>query len=213
MPKSIVLFVLSFVLIPNLTWAEDSALEMGHLLSIGAGISSPSLNSALGENPAGLTYNEQTRLLLDGATTNSNSNSIGLGASLLGDGNVGAGFGVETFNGQGDNAGQITLANIGVAAEIPSLNVSFGMTGTYTLRNNVQTIGTGSSSGNGYENHAFDADMGVIYNPKGDVRMGATLFQIFDGVDALGVGVAATRTAGRPLPWMQRPVQVLRVRP
>jgi hypothetical protein len=164
---------------------SESGSEAAHALSIGAGISSPSNNSALVENPAGLSYNEDTQFLGEAGWTNSNLNPLGLGGFiLLGNGHVGGGLGFQTFSRQGDNAGNVTLFNFGIATEIDSLNLSFGVTGNYVVSQNGATAGLGNSS-------SLNGDIGILYNPRGNVRLGFAAFQVFSGVNALGAGIAA----------------------
>lgn len=156
-----------------------------HMISVGGGIASPSKTSALGENPAGLVYNTDQRVLGALGATNSSLNPLGVGGSFFaGNGSVGGGIGLQTFTGQGNSAGNITLLNYGLAAEIESLNVAFGAMGTYTLNQTGITTGTGSGG-------AWNANLGMLYNPKGTVRVGGTLFQVVGGVGAVGAGIAA----------------------
>lgn len=160
--------------------------ETGHILSIGGGVASPSITSGLlGENPAGLAYNTQNKLLGELAGGNSDFNPMGSGGLFyLGNGRVGGGLGIQTFNSQfgNNNSATTTLFSYGIAAYIEGLNVSFGASGSYVFQN---------SGGGTTGNNNWGLDLGLIYNPKGQVRLGATASSVIDGVDAIGVGIAA----------------------
>lgn len=187
MRTSPVKILIGFFLIclPHLSWALGmDDFEMNHTLSVGAGIASPSVTSSLFENPAGLSYNLQTKFLAEGGSTNNNFNPIGLGGLFfLGNGFVGGGIGVQTFNGQGDNAGLLTQLDFGIAAEISSMNISFGATGSYLIQR------SGFPQGAWY-NSNWSSDVGLIYNPRGEVRLGVTAFNVINGVDAIALGIA-----------------------
>lgn len=186
MPIQKCLVSLGIFLLPSLVWAYGmDDFEMGHVLSVGAGVSSPSVTSALGENPAGLMYNQQTKFLGEAALTNHSLNNLGMGGLFyLGNGFVGGGLGIETFNGQGNNAGSLTLLNFGVGALIEGLNLSFGASGTYTVSQNGATNGTGSGS-------IWTGNIGLLYNPNGPFRVGATAFHLASTDRAIGLGLAA----------------------
>lgn len=158
--------------------------ELNHLLSVGGGIASPSVTSALGENPAGLMYNTRTKVQAATATGSESLNPVGFGGLLFGgNGFVGGGIGLQGFNNQTEGGGQILLLNWGLAAEFTSLNMAFGFTGTRTLHRSGVVMGTGSGT-------TWCVDTGVIINPHGSSRYGLTLFQILDSVDAIGAGWA-----------------------
>jgi len=186
MPIQKLSLVLGVLLLPTLVWAYGmDDFEMGHVLSVGAGISSPSVTSALGENPAGLMYNQQPKFLGEAALTQNSLNNLGLGGLFyLGNGFVGGGLGIETFNGQGNNAGNLTLLNFGIGAEIQAINLSFGATGTYTLSQNGTTNGAGSGS-------IWTGNVGLLYNPNGPFRIGVTGFHLASTTRAIGAGIAA----------------------
>jgi hypothetical protein len=155
--------------------------ETGHILSTGAGISSPSVTSALGENPAGLVYNHQTKFLGALSGGNSSFNPLGVGGLFfLGNGFVGGGLGIQNYDSQGNGAGSMRYFQYGMAAFVQGINIAFGASGSYTL------LDGGGSGGN-----HWGLDLGMIYNPKGDVRLGVTAFNAIDGINAIGVGVAA----------------------
>ncbi len=163
--------------------------ESIHLLSVGAGISSPSLTSSLGQNPAGLFFIQQTKLLGAIGFTNSNFNPVGFGGLVfLGNGSVGGGLGIQTFNGVGNNAGSIVLLDFGLAAEIPSLNLSIGATGSYLSGSSGTVLAPGGAYG------PLGLDLGILYNPRGDVHFGLTTFQVQAGIEAIAAGLSAEAT-------------------
>lgn len=170
----------------TLGWALEGSddLEVSHLLSVGGGISSPSVTSSLVENPAGLAFNQQTKFMAEGAATNSGLNPIGIGGLFfLGNGSVGGGLGVQTYNGQGNNAGNITLFNFGISAKVPNMNVAIGAAGSYVIsQSGVPAYPNGTT---------LDSNVGMIVNPDGDVHFGVTAFDVLNGVDAVGAGVSA----------------------
>lgn len=167
-------------------WARGmDDFEWGHELSIGGGISSPAATTALSENPAGLVYNHQFKILAQGASQSNAFNPLGLGGLLfLGNGMVGAGLGVQTFSDLGGTPGGIGLLDFGVAADVTSWNFAFGANGRYTLWNTGAPIGTGIGA-------TWDVDAGILYNPRGDIRFGLTAFNVLSGVTAIGAGLAA----------------------
>jgi hypothetical protein len=183
-----ILVVLSVIFLPVSVWAVGmDDFETGHILSIGGGVSSPSVTSSLGENPAGLAYNHQTKLLGALAGANSSFNPMGTGGLFfLGNGYVGGGLGVQSFSSQrsDNNTSSITLFTYGIAAYITGLNISFGASGSYAFQGGGNAGGTGAST-------PWGLDLGLIYNPKGEVRFGASAFNVVNGVNTIGVGIAA----------------------
>jgi hypothetical protein len=189
-------FVLSAFTQSSSSHARGTAYSMGgfetdHLLSVGGGISSPSMTSALGENPAGLIYNQSFKLLTQVASGNEQLNPLGYGAGIFaGNGSVGGGMVLQGFNNQtGTTSGNVLLLNWGLAAEFPSINMAWGFTGTRTISATGDVRGTGSGT-------TWCVDTGVIFNPRGSNRIGATIYQLLDDVDAVGLGYALD-----PSPW------------
>ena len=156
--------------------SRGSDEEQDHFLSLAGGIASPSAMTTLTENPAGLIYNLRTKIHLTAATPDAALNSFGYSGSFFtGNGYVGAGVGAQSYDYQRSTyAGSIALFSFGVGAFFDSLNVSFGLVGI--------TPGSGT---------AWGINMGVIYNPKGKARAGATVSQLLDASTVVGLGVAA----------------------
>lgn len=163
--------------------AASSGGEEARLLSVGAGIASPSFTSTVFENPAALFANRRPRLLGHVATPNSNFNPLGYGGLLyLGNGSIGAVVGAQTFDARGGSVGSLTQLEFGLGAEIRALNMSLGASGSYDISG-----GTGN----------YGINAGMILNYRGNVRFGATAFGLQDNVSAVGVGLAATVA-----PWL-----------
>jgi hypothetical protein len=162
-----------------------SVREENHILSVGGGIASPSVTSALGENPAGLSNNQTSKILGQMAAGNDELNPLGYGGGFFfGNGSVGGGVALQGFNNNTNGStGSILLLNWGLAADIPGLNIAWGFTGTRTIRKSGEVRGTGSGT-------TWCVDTGIIFNPKGDSRVGFTLFQVLDDIDAVGAGWA-----------------------
>ena len=141
--------------------------EDAHLISVGAGIASPSVTSAIWENPAGLVYNQEFKLLGFGYTENS---SVGItdggGGLFLGNGSIGGGLKVET------SGGSSTLT-AGIGFDVNAINTAFG-------------AACGSSLGSTIS--ITCSDFGLIYNPAGPTRFGFDI--LTSGNAILGAGLA-----------------------
>jgi hypothetical protein len=157
--------------------------EQDRMITVGGGVSSPSVTSALQENPAGLTSNQSGKLLFEGATANDQFNPIGYGGGFFtGNGSVGAGITLQNFNNLANGgAGSLTLLSWGLAADIPNIDMAWGFTGSYTLSQSGNVSGPGTSG-------AWGVNTGVIFNPHGSSRVGITAYQLQNGVDAVGAG-------------------------
>lgn len=170
------LLPLALALLAPLPAHAAAGAEDAHLLSVGAGIASPSMTSALGENPAGLVFNHRFRFLAQAATENDDFSPIGVGGGLFaGNGSVGAGLTLLGFE-----SGSMVLG-WGLAAEIPGLDLSWGFTGSHVIAGSGQAVAAGSS---------FGLDTGILLNGKGKSRFGFTLFDVLDNIDAIGAGWA-----------------------
>lgn len=143
-----------------------------NLLSIGAGISSPSVTSAIGENPAGLIANQTTKLLVSGFSENSSFDPLGLGGTMyFGNGTVGAGLGYQKVT---DGGGSAMV--FGLAGEITAMNLAFGAAGSYQLSD-------------GFADR-LGLDLGLQFNARGPLKFGATAFNVNGGVNSYGAGVS-----------------------
>jgi|GEM_PF-3597806 len=125
--------------------------EDHHIISVGAGIASPSTTSSVSENPAGLVYNQNLKLLGFGYTENSSPGiTDGGGAFLIGNGSVGGGAKVETSSGTSN-------LTAGIGFDISSINTAFGAACGTQLGPKVSIN---------------CSDFGLIYNPAGNTRFG-----------------------------------------
>ena len=152
--------------------------EATHLISAGAGIASPSLTSALTENPAGLSYNQGFRLLGAGSTQNSDPgiSQLGLGA-YFGNGTLGGAIQLDSdmsSGASGQSFSNRSNLSLGFAADVKSLNTSLGLS-------------CGAALGSSFSLSC--SDFGAIYNPTGTTRVGVEL--ITSGTPTLiGAGIA-----------------------
>ena len=160
--------------------ATTQIYEGAHLLSVGAGISTPSLYSALLENPAGLVFNREYRVAAAVTSPNSTLNPIrGQIAGFTGNGQLGGGVSLENYNSQ--NPGEIVNLHYGMAAIIDQFNFSVGVSGTYCFQNVDNAFGEGVSSINNF-------NLGFLFDPYGFMRIGIVGYQLVGGAQAIGGG-------------------------
>ena len=151
--------------------SSSGGTESMNLLSIGAGIASPSVTSALSENPAGLVSNETPKILGVISTENNSWDPLGYGGFFFtGNGAVGAGIGVQNYSGVANGS---TL-QFGVAAEITQLAMTIGASGSYALSNGI--------------GDRFGADLGLQFNARGPFKVGLAAFNVNGGPDSYGAG-------------------------
>jgi hypothetical protein len=159
------LFLLAFLL-SSTAWASD--IDSARIMSVGSGIASPSKTSALLENPAGLSINERTRIMGLVRSDDNSFNPLGFGGGIFaGNGQVGAAGDIERIS---DSS---TMLNLGLGFEVPSTDFSLGV----DLHHELQGGGGG-----------WNVDLGAIFNEKGKWRIGAEVFDAFDG--GYGAGIA-----------------------
>jgi hypothetical protein len=150
------------------TSALASEVDTARALSLAGGIASPSRTSALLQNPAGLTLNERTRILGTLNSDNDNFDPLSYGGGVfLGNGTVGGGAEIQRI----DSAR--TDLDLGVGFMVS--DISLGVHLNHDL----------SASGAGWR-----TDLGAIFNTKGKWRIGAEIFNAFDGVSGFGAGLA-----------------------
>jgi hypothetical protein len=150
------------------TPALANEIDTARMLAIAGGIASPSKTSALLQNPAGLSLNEKTRLLGTLNSENDNFDPLNYGGGVfLGNGQVGGGAEVQRKN------SSQTVLDLGVGFQVSEM--SFGAHINHDL----------SDSGG-----AWKTDLGAIFNTKGKWRVGATIFNAFDGIDGYAAGLA-----------------------
>lgn len=170
---------------PAFAYGERAIIdENQHALSLAAGIASPAMVTSLSENPAGLHYNSSTKFQVSLATHSSAFNPFGLdGHFFTGNGWVGAGIGVATYNQFVSGSGSLALLDFGLGAEISALNMAVGIAGQYTLGSAGNVWGTNGGT-------TWGGNIGLLFNPRGPLRIGITGYQVLAGLHAIGAGVA-----------------------
>jgi hypothetical protein len=170
------IFVLFIFFFSSLAFA--SGQDDAHLLSLAGGIASPSFNSSLFENPAGLVFNHETRVLGSVASETSNLNPLDLGVGLyLGNGSIGGAFNLNDNTASSGGLGY----SVGLGASIDSLGVAFGA-----------ALHSGSGLGT-------SCDLGLLFGPKNKVHGGFTAYDVTNGISAFGGGIAADVGSGASL--------------
>jgi hypothetical protein len=143
-----------------------------HALTVGGGVSSPSgVNSLLGENPAGLVYNQRFSLFGEGFTQGDGLDNIGFGGHvLMGASGVGAGVGMRSYDGGNSRSNQL---DFGLGAYANPLKTAIGVNGTYDL-----------------DGGGTNFNVGMIFDPMGQFRVGAVIYGVSGGIDEVGAGIA-----------------------
>jgi hypothetical protein len=133
----------------------------------------PSMISALGQNPAGLTRNSEAKISggIRGSQSTLTPFTYGLGY-FTGNGSVG---GALSIGGRTEDSSTVDRVELGLAAEFPSARFSLGVSGRYYLDQ-------GSASANG--------NLGLILNPEGDLRVGVVAYDLAGSPDSYGAGIA-----------------------
>jgi hypothetical protein len=152
-----------FLLMSIDAWARGSG-EDQHLISVSSGVAAPSFNPILGENPAGIFRQSSVKLQGFVGSLGGGSDELRPGAFLsTGNGTVGAGIGLV------DAGADFELA-WGAGGELGALNTAFGVSG----------IGIDSASIN----------IGALFNPDGQLRFGAMIYDVTNGLEIFGAGLA-----------------------
>jgi hypothetical protein len=150
--------------------------ENSYMVANGQGVSSPSFWTGMeGQNPAGLAYNQTTKLQGGLAFDDNGDSARGSGGILTGNGEYGAGIEYSKYN-AGEFYDNDAVLNFGAAARISSLSTTVGLSGHDYLNN-----GTGSS------NSSYD--LGVLINPMQNVRIGAMLPDFTNGLHVIAAGL------------------------
>jgi hypothetical protein len=164
---------------------RDSRGLNPYLLSTGGGVAAPSMNGAVGENPAGLIYNRRVGVLGYVATTKNHPELLANGFAFQGgNGLAAASVGIQNVNNATDENGNITSFTIGMSTYAEQMNVAFGLTGAYRFKKQGKAIDPKMDS-------TWGADLGMLYNPYGAVQLGASLYGLSEGLTAASVGAAA----------------------
>ena len=180
-PLAMIGLAAALFFLPN---AEAAKSSDKHSISVGGGVASPSSTSALGENPAGLIYNDRFKAMFAASTGSRDLNPIGYGGFIFtGNEAFGGGLALQGFNAHSGSPGNILLFNYGGAVYFKGLDISFGLTGTRTITEGGTPSGTGVGT-------TWCVDAGLIFNPHGRSRWGVGIFQLLNDVDAVTVGHA-----------------------
>lgn len=160
---------------------SDSAT---YSLSVAGGVAGPSFLGFRRENPAGLIYNQNGRILGYLATDRDHPETLSNGLSFLaGNGEAAASIGVQSFNNATDEGGSITRLNFGMATYSETLNLSMGLSGSYRFQKPSHAVAPELQP-------TWTADLGLLYNPFGTIQIGAQAYDLSRGVSAFGAGVA-----------------------
>ncbi len=106
---------------------------------------------------------------------------------VTGDGEKGAGIGAFNYqfaDAYGTGGGTNTILAYGAAAELSALNLGIGVSG-FTAVDLLTSI-VGQSDEN-----PFNPTVGIIFNPKGVVRVAATAYDVLDDYRTVGAGIAS----------------------
>jgi hypothetical protein len=159
--------------------------DTARALSVGSGVAAPSATTALFENPAGLVYNDRIRIQANGASNNSSLDPLGLGGgAYLGNGWVGAGIQAVTATGRN------TSLRYGAGAYIDALRLAVGIAGGSAIASSTLRNPPGTS-------HSVNA--GAIFNPYGDISVGATAYGLDNNISAVSGGVSTNLSHGATL--------------
>ena len=163
-------FIASILLCSAPVQAKNGLMEEDHfVVSNGQGVSSPSFwNGLKGQNPAGMVFNQETKLQI-GAGSYSGG-SLGSAAFLMGNGMLGAGAEFEEliYTG-GSKKGKI---NWGLAGRLEMIMTTLGFSSHTALQ------GGGTS---------YDA--GLFIEPSRRFRLGLTLPNINASISTVATGV------------------------
>ncbi len=205
--SALFVFIATFgaTLATSTAWAqvEGKANDINHFISAGAGIAHPSVQGAIGSNPAGQIYYNGILLNYGLATDDSGSGDIGLGGLIVaGNGFFGATLGVSEFepyqyNNKDGKLGRTvdrgTLFQAGWAGYIPASRFSFGASISAPIQGGRIVALGGSNTVNQpvseYKN-GVGLNFGMIFDPRGPSRLGITAYQLADHFDTLGFGYA-----------------------
>ena len=164
------------------SWSASAAPQQ-HSLAVGAGVSSPSSTDAFADNPAGLMYNRQVRLMGAASSENKQFNPFNGTARLLyGNGMMGLGLGTHSYK-EGTEDRYSLDYGLGVYAD--SLKSSLGVSVSSRMTKTPSVPG---------KNH--EVNVGMVTNPMGSARIGAGLISVIRGVDYITGGLSADLSSG-----------------
>ena len=140
-------------------------------LDVSQGNVDSSMISALWQNPAGFTRNTDGKISGGFFTAGSSLSPFNYGLGYFtGNGSVG---GALSIGGRTGDSSTVNNIRLGLAAEFPSAKFSLGFTGTYLL-----------------ESKTTDGNVGLIFNPAGELRVGVVAYGVSGSPDTYGAGIA-----------------------
>lgn len=147
-------------------YVSAAPLEEMSLVTTGLGVAAPSYRDGLsGENPAGLAFNNTSKLHGELSTAENNFNEVrGSGGILIGNGSLGAGLEFQRAN--------ETRLNWGMAASIAPLGTTIAVSGHHAVPGTVGTY-----------------DLGMLIGITKNIRLGLQGSNFIGGVDTVGFGL------------------------
>lgn len=155
------------------------------MISNGQGISSPNFRSGLaGGNPAGMVFNESSKLQIGagsyhensqiGRSTDSSGGVFGYGSTtlLMGNGQIGAGLEFQNFINYFKDGTSQGIINWGLGGYLQSIETTFGLS-SHTILNGGGTT----------------FDFGMFYEGLPDIRIAFMLPNITKTIQTLAAGV------------------------
>lgn len=160
---------------------RDTSGHDMRLMPVGSGVSSPSTWSSLEQNPAGLTFNNRSRLQLDARTSDTDFDDITDGLSFLtGNGMVGMGVGyLGTYDRNASNYGFGVSA--GLAAQIPVIRTSLGVRAYKSIYAAEDFVDAGDG---------WNTGVGLLITPMPWLRIGYELPNLIGGLHEMGFGAS-----------------------
>jgi hypothetical protein len=156
-------------------YSGGSGNETNYMVANGQGVSSPSFWGGVeGENPAGLAWNQRTKIQGTlAAFDDSLDTTRGSGGILLGNGQFGAGLEYSGYSGDSAYPSGDALLNWGLAGRLTTINTTIGISG----HDNI-----GGISGSSY-------DVGALIDLSSSLRLGALIPDFTNGLHDVTAGI------------------------
>ncbi|MGE0616831.1 MAG: hypothetical protein AB7P04_14460, partial [Bacteriovoracia bacterium] len=159
--------------------------EAQHQITVGAGVSSPSVGAIFAENPTGLIYNRELKFHISAAKTDGSAYTPWRYNFQIVTGNGDVGGGIGTFRYTSTTAASaVDLIAYGAGVKLKFANLGIGVSGFSTIQDALNLIGA-----NDFQN--VNANLGMIYNPEGNIRIAGTIFDFLDQYPVYAAGIAA----------------------
>lgn len=155
--------------------------DLGDLATAGS-IALPGATTSVFTNPAALIAVPGLNLSLQAGTPDPMENPTLRGLVLTGNGDLGAGIGIDTYHPDGPRESKSWLV-YGLALDLPGADFAAGLSGRTGLQNAEGT----------------DFRLGMLFRPTSSLTLGGTVLDIGDGVDGYGLGAAYHLTSGASL--------------